>query len=158
MTCTAPVPAHVRRLRSLAALGLLVLAAPACVFAGGRSAATRDVEKPTGDPRVPESRYLRVDVDGAGLSDVVYETPEDRVLVIGDLRLSVAGDVIAEVGGAPLTLFPSTGLRAEGSWFVFQSPAGLRLPAASKLRVRRTGGASGPDVIVVFLAGELVRA
>ncbi|HKE01961.1 MAG TPA: hypothetical protein VKE69_13180 [Planctomycetota bacterium] len=143
---------------------ILLLAAallPSCVLAGGGNrATTRDVEKPTGEPRVPESQYATVAFDAAGMTPAIYETPADRALVIHDLRVSVPCDVMAEVVGAPLVLLPASMFEppsgGTSAFLVFRSPSGVRVPASAKLRLQRATGAQGAET-AVFFSGELVR-
>lgn len=141
-------------------------ALPACVFASGNKATARDVEKPSGDPRVPESQYVSVAFDATGASAPIYETPPDRALVIHDLRTGVRCDLVAEVAGAPMVLvtsdlmeYASAANQGTGgpAFWSFRSPSGVKVPAGAKARLQRTKEAGDHAEVVVFFSGELVR-
>jgi hypothetical protein len=153
----APLRRHAAGVRlSLASfLAPLFLCCASCVFAGGNKASARDVEKP-GDPRTPESKLVTVAFDGSGLSEPVYEAPADRAFVIQDLRMTIPCDVMAEVVGAPILLLSRWMCEQVGTAYAFRSVAGLKLPAAAKLRLQRDEKSASTEVIV-FVAGELVR-
>jgi hypothetical protein len=144
--------------RTLLLAAGLALAVPGCVFAAGNKATARDVEKPTGDPRQPESVFSSVEFDAAGLSSLLYEAPADRAFVVKDLRIDVPCDVVGEVAGAVLLLVPSAFLETDGSssrW-TSRSEAGVKLPAGARLRLQRTAGSTASEVRAL-VAGELVR-
>jgi len=144
----------VSRQRALACL--LALSVAGCFITPANKSTARDVEKPA-DPRAPESFLKTLEFDATGVSEPAYEAPADRALVIQDLRLTVPCEVFAEVAGAPLPILTADLLepiseRTTG----FRSPGGVRLPAGSRLRLRRVAGSDASEVRV-FVSGELVR-
>jgi hypothetical protein len=136
---------------------LLALGAGGCFIGQGANKSTaRDVEKPA-DPRAPESVLKTVEFDATGVSEAVYEAPADRALVIQDIRLTVPCEVFAEVAGAPLPMLSVDLLETISAGTTgFRSPGGVKLPAGSRLRLRRSSGSDAAEVRV-FVSGELVR-
>jgi hypothetical protein len=140
----------------LAALFLAFL--PGCIIAGRNSSQTHDVEKPPSDPPIPESVYKTVEFDAAGLSEPVYEAPQDRAFVVRDLRVSVPVNVLVELAGVPaVEQIPALMFEGIGStsFQQFRSPAGLKIPPSAKLRLQRFY--EKEKSVSVFAAGDLVR-
>jgi hypothetical protein len=135
---------------------LLVAALPACVFATGNRATTQDVEKPRTDPGIPESKFATVDFVQGDISDVIYQAPPDRALILRDVLASSAVDLVADVAGNLITIAP---------WWAIFDPAhpgmhlgsGVKLPPGAALRARRTSKTSAESPVQILIAGELVR-
>lgn len=135
---------------------------PACVFSAGNRANARDVDRTVAEPPQPDSRFVLIPYVDTNPTEMIYQAPPDRAFMIRDLRITTPCDVIADVAGNQIVLFPMSMLHSVNTspirHFAFQSAGALKLPPGASLHVRPVAGPSSKlEQVGVFVAGELVR-
>ncbi|MFN0207158.1 MAG: hypothetical protein ACKVS6_12715 [Planctomycetota bacterium] len=149
-------------IKSLAFAAILIIF-PSCVFSAANRATARDVDKTPGEPGIPESKFVTVDFDANGMSEVLYQTPPDRAFWIRDFIVNVPCSVYAEVAGNSMLILPWWALQyspiGDGA-MKLHAPlnAGFKLAPGASLKIKRIhSNPPAASQAEVFFAGELIR-